>query len=107
VIEDVKLGMGVILHVSANDLCTSLSDRITATESIQRAVTFAFVLHFRTFLKEYFTQDFFFFRVRVVIFDVVVVGLVKDACSIVVAIWIFVSVTPHLVDYLRLSWLRP
>jgi hypothetical protein len=44
--------------------------------------------------------------VCIVVLHVVIVWLIKYACSVMVAIRIFVPVSPHLVDNLSLSWLR-
>jgi len=43
--------------------------------------------------------------VIIVILDVVVVGLVKYTCGVVIAVWIFVSITTHLVNNLGLGCL--
>ncbi len=106
VVNYVKLSMWVILDWSTYNLSSSLPDWIASVYTIHMSVTFPLIFHFRTFLEKYLSQNFLFFRVCIVVLHIVIVWLIKYARSVMVAIRIFVPVSPHLVDNLSLSWLR-
>jgi hypothetical protein len=106
VVNYVKLSMWVILDWSTYNLSSSLPDWIASVYTIHMSVTFPLIFHFRTFLEKYLSQNFLFFRVCIVVLHIVIVWLIKYACSVMIAIRIFVPVSPHLVDNLSLSWLR-
>ena len=67
----------------------------------------ALIIHLRRLLEKYFSQDLLFLVVRVVIFHIVVVWLVKDGGGVVVAVGILISDPAHLIHDLSLGGVGP
>jgi len=63
-----------------------------------------FVVNFCTLLEKHFSKDILLFRVRVIVLDIVVVGLVKYACAVMIAVGILIPNSSHLI--LKLSLRR-
>lgn len=95
----VRLGVRTF-HRSCHDLGASLAYRVS------REVA-PLIVHLRRLFKEDFAEDFFLLVVCVVIFHIVVMGLVEDCAGVVVAVWVFVPDSPHLVHDLGLGSVGP
>ena len=95
-----------VIFIWLHDLCSSiahsrrltnaaLAHRQARTDNTIRVDASALLL-FRTFLEKYFAEDILLLAKGVVVLDIVVVGLVKHAIRIVVAVWVLVAYSADL-----------